>query len=64
MAIADSRHLVQEQLVTKDENPNPEYQRLIQAYTDNPFYDLIVKPDEKRNEEKSDQKSELLTKSV
>lgn len=29
-----------EPLVTKDANPDPEYQRLMSEYSDNPFHDI------------------------
>jgi len=46
----DPNDLIQEVFVTKDDNPDPEYHRLLAAYTDNPFYDLTVREDEKKKE--------------
>lgn len=49
--MTDPKDLIQEDLVTKDDNPSPEYHKLLEAYFDNPFYDMIVKKDEQRKEE-------------
>jgi len=50
----DQKKQPQQPLVTKDDNPNPEYQRLITEYTKNPLYDMVVKPGEKKLTEKKD----------
>lgn len=49
--MSDPKDLFQESFVTKDDNPDPEYHRLLAAYTENPFYDMTVRPDEKKKEE-------------
>ena len=43
----DPKDLIQEKLVTKSDNPNPDYHTTLQAYTDDPLYDMTVKPHEK-----------------
>lgn len=40
LIMPEENHLIQETLVSKEENQSPEYQRLIVAYCDNPFFDL------------------------
>lgn len=51
--MTDSSHLIQEKFVTKGENPNPEYHRLLNAYVENPLNDMHLRPEEKqKNDEK------------
>ena len=52
----DNSHLVQEKFVTKGENPNPEYHRLLNAYVEDPLDDMHLRPDEKQ---KKDEPQEL-----
>jgi len=47
--MTDPQQLIQEKLVSKSDNPSPEYHRLLDEYARNPFYDLILKPEEKRD---------------
>ncbi|MBI4090564.1 MAG: hypothetical protein HY422_00920 [Candidatus Komeilibacteria bacterium] len=44
----DPTHLIQEKFVTKGENPSAEYQRLLNAYVENPFDDMHLRPEEKK----------------
>ena len=45
--MTDAKDLIQEPLVTKGENPDSEYQRLIREYAENPFFDINLRPEEK-----------------
>ena len=44
--MTNPKDLIQEKFVTKADNPNPDYARLLNAYVDNPLYDLTVRPEE------------------
>ena len=50
--MTDAKDLIQEPLVTKGENPDPEYQRLIREYAENPFFDINLRPEEKEKAKK------------
>ena len=49
--MADQKDLIQEKFVTKADNPDPEYQRLLNAYVENPFDDMRLRPEEKKKQE-------------
>ena len=38
--MTDTSKLIQEPLVDKEQNEDPEYKRLMEAFTDNPFHDI------------------------
>lgn len=50
----DSKDLIQGKFAkdAKVENPDPEYQRLLNAYVANPFDDMHLRPEEKEKLEK------------
>jgi len=53
----DQEHLIQEQFVTKEENPSPEYQRLLTAYVANPLDDMDLRPEERQKLKESESQS-------
>jgi len=55
--MTDSSSMIQEPLVDKEKNDDPEYKRLMEAFTDNPFHD-ITKDSIKEYNDKKEQKEE------
>jgi hypothetical protein len=38
--MSETNNLIQSELVAKEDNNDPEYKKLMKAYSENPFYDL------------------------
>lgn len=56
--MSDPKDVFQEKLA-KQENPDPEYHRLLDAYVKNPFDDMHLRPEEEKKKKLEEEKSAL-----